>query len=100
MREHRDRRGHRQWMFEKRARENRLIGGWIGIISVVPHATIEGIHVFRLAGYGADGQSSADDFPICSNVGLHTKPGLGAAGVNAKTSDHLIKDQRDTCLLR
>src|SRR6185369_10006234 len=91
--EHRPGSGHCQWMFAKRAGEECLVRGWIRIVAIPPHPTVNCIHESRFTGYDADGKTTTNDFAISGQVSLHAEPRLRAAGMNAKPGDHLVEDQ-------
>ena len=70
-----------------------------GLVAVLPGSAVKGIHVGVRTGDHADRHSATDDLPVGRNVGLHAKPRLGPAGMDAEAGDDLVENQRGTSLL-
>ncbi len=86
---------HGQRMFAEGAGKEGHGGPRVGIVAKPPHSSIQVIHDCRCAGYYADRQAPANHFAISDQIGLDPKVGLRTARVDAKTSNHFIKHQRD-----
>ena len=64
-----------------------------GIVAILPHAAVEGVHVFGFAGDDAEGHTAADDLSVGGEVGLDAVVFLGAAGSGTEAGDDLVEDE-------
>ena len=89
----RPRAGHRQGMLTEGAAKEGGLDRGSGIIPVLPPTSVDAIEVSGLARHNADGQASPGDFAVHHQVRVNSKMGLGPAGMNTETSDHLVENQ-------
>ena len=89
---------HGQGMFaEGAAEKDRLFAG-DRVIAILPHTAVNIVHDRGLAGDNADRHAATGDLAIGGQIGLDPIPGLRPAWVDAKTADHLVKDEDDAGL--
>ncbi len=84
--------GERQRVAHESAGKESYSGGWIGIVAILPHAAVEGVHECRLACQDADGHSAAGHFAIGDKIGADAEQGLYAARMDAEASNDFVKN--------
>src|SRR5437764_13338604 len=87
------RRGHRERVLAEGSGEEGLIGLWVRVVAVAPHAAINGVHEFGLTRDDPDGHPAADHLTVGCYVGFNAEPRLRAAGVKSEARDHLVDDE-------
>src|SRR6266850_7401962 len=67
---------------------------WRGVVTVLPHAAVERIHVCCFSGENADRQPPADHLAVGRQVRSNAEDRLRAARMRAETSYDFVEDQR------
>ena len=96
--EHRVNCGDGERMTHERAGKKRDAFAREGIISILPHPAVEGVHVFRLACDNPNRHAPADDLAVGGEIRLHAEIGLSATGTAAQSRHDFIKDQQSSVL--
>src|SRR5687767_6545523 len=87
-------------MFEVSARKESRFSARIGIVTIIPRAAIDRIHVLGFTRNHTDGQTSADSFAVSDEIGLHSEDGLRASGMEPEAGNNLIEDECRADLIR
>jgi len=64
------------------------------IVSVLPGAAVERVHVSWRSGQDAHGHAAGDNLSVGSQIGLDAIQSLHAADVRAEAGDDFVKDKR------